>query len=151
MPYSVIIIFLISCFVLFRFWWWIFRKTASKTRRWAAPVLLTILTVPAVYVVGAFIWMEVMEYYPNRKFDQNAWKTNPDTRYEYTHDLIKNKILIGKTRPQILQLLGDNGDTSQTEMQYYIGTKPELLDIDPSSLIIDFEHGKVDAVTEQYR
>jgi len=148
MDIAVLIIILVIGLPLFFFWRWVFRKTVSKAKRRALTWTLTILSAPLVYVIIGLVWIEGVEYYPNRDFDQKAWKADSDSRYEYTHDLIKSKMLIGKTRPQVLKILGDNGDTSQTELYYYIGFRPEITGIDPSSIVIDFKNGKVDTVIE---
>jgi|SRR6185437_859523 len=149
---SVFVIALTLSFPLFFFWRWIFRKRASKLNRRIATWLLTLTTAPILYAIVILIWIAIIEYYPNRDFDKKMWQTNKDERYEYTHDLINSKILLGKTESQVLKLLGNDADTSQTsELQYNIGFRPELLGIDPSYLIIDFKNGKVNAVIEHDR
>ena len=111
--------------------------------------LLTLITAPFFYVIVILIWIVIIEHYPNREFDKKMWQTDKDKRYEYTHDLINSKILIGKTKNQVLQLLGDDADTSQiNELGYDIGFRPKLMGIDPSYLIIDFKDGKAHAIIE---
>jgi len=148
MDIAVLIILVVIGLPLFLFWRWVFRKTVSKVKRLTLTWTLTILSAPLVYVIIGLVWIEGVEYYPNRDFDQKTWKADSDSRYEYTHDLIKSKMLIGKTRPQVLEILGNNGDTSQTELYYYIGFRPELTGIDPSNIVVDFKNGKVDTVIE---
>ncbi len=109
--------------------------------------LVTVLTTPVLYGVLILIFLFTSEYYPNRHFDQKVWKTDSDRRYEYSHDLVDSKILMGKTKKQVIQVLGDR-DTSNNEIYYYIGYRPEIGGIDPSSIIIDFKNGKVDSVFE---
>jgi hypothetical protein len=147
--FSAIIILLILAIPMFLFWRWVFRKNESKAKRVTLSLLLTFLTAPLFYGLLILIWVFLSSYYPNRRFDKKAWMTDSDRRYEYTHDLIKSKLLIGKTKPQVLRILGDHGDTSQTELYYYIGFRPEITGIDPSSIIIDFKNGKVDTVIEE--
>lgn len=108
----------------------------------------TIISYPVVYAIFILICFETKEYYPDRTFNSNLWKADSNRRYEYTHDLIKRKLLIGKTKPQVLQILGDHGDTSQTELYYYIGYRPEVTGIDPSNIVIEFKSGKADSVIE---
>jgi len=114
--------------------------------------LLTLLTAPVLYIIVILIWIAIEEYYPNRSFDKKMWQTQKEVRYEYSHDLINSKILIGKTRNQVLQLLGNDTDTTQTEELYYdIGYRPELTGIDPSTILIHFKNGRVDTVIEHDR
>ncbi|HZY35051.1 MAG TPA: hypothetical protein VFE53_00295 [Mucilaginibacter sp.] len=148
MDIAVLIILLFIGLPLFFFWRWVFRKTVSSAKKGVLVWTLTILSAPAIYVLVGLIWIGGIEYYPNRDFDQRAWKADSDSRYEYTHDLIKSKLLIGKTRSQVLQILGDHGDTSQTELYYYIGFRPEITGIDPSNIVVEFKNGKVDTVIE---
>jgi hypothetical protein len=146
--FSVFIILLIIAIPIFLFWRWVFRKTESRAKRKILSLILTVVTAPVFYGLMILAWVLLSSYYPSRNFDRKAWLTDSDRRYEYTHDLINRKLLIGKTRAQVEQLLGANGDTSQSELYYYIGFRPELTGIDPSSLIIDFNNGKVDTVIE---
>ncbi|WP_295674607.1 hypothetical protein [uncultured Mucilaginibacter sp.] len=145
---SVVILLVIAAIPVFFFWRLVFRKNQSKARKRIITVLLTVVTIPILYFLLIFGWVETVQYYPNRDFDENAWKADSDRRYEYTHDLIKRKLLIGKTRAQVEYVLGKNSDTSQTEFYYYIGFRPEITGIDPSTLIINLRNGKVDTVIE---
>ena len=143
MDIAVLIILLFIGLPLFFFWRRVFRKTVSKIKRRLLTWGITIFSAPLVYGVVVLVWMEGVEYYPNRDFDQKAWKADSDSRYEYTHDLIKSKTLVGKSRPQVLKILGDNGDTSQAELYYYIGCRPEITGIDPSNIVVNFKNGKL--------
>jgi len=151
LDFSAIIIILVLSIPAFLFWRWVFRKSASKVNRVLLALLLTVITSPILYGLIIIGWVTVSSYYPNRRFNAKAWFADSDSRYEYTHDLIDRKLLIGKTRRQVEQLLGKNSDTSQIELYYYIGFRPEITGIDPSSLIIDFKQGKVDTVIEHDR
>jgi hypothetical protein len=144
------VMIIITGIPVFFFWCWVYRRRTSTVKRRTMTWLGTIITAPILYVVLIMTWIMISEYYPNRDFDKMMWQTNKDERYEYTHDLIKSKILLGKTRDQVLNLLGDDADTSQIdELGYDIGFRPELTGIDPSYLIIDFKNGKVDTLIEQ--
>ena len=150
MDISAIVFILILCLPVFFFWRWVFRKSVSKTRKRVLTWVVTIITAPIVYAIFVMLFFYAEEYYPNRDFDRNVWKTDTDTRYEYTHDLIKSNLLIGKTKPEVLEVLGKT-DTSGIYWYYYIGYRPEILNIDPSYIEIHFENGKVTTVKEQYR
>ena len=151
LDFSTIVILFILSFPLFLFWRWVFKKSASKARRVKLSLLLTLVTSPILYGLIILGWVIAVSYYPNRRFDSKVWMADSDRRYEYTHDLIDRKLLLGKTREQVEQILGENSDTSHAELYYYIGFRPELTGIDPSSIIIDFKQGKVDTVIEHDR
>jgi hypothetical protein len=57
--------------------------------------------------------------------------------------IIKNEILIGKTKDEIIELLGDDFYEGGNErISYYLGLA-QGLGIDPDILIIHFENGIV--------
>ena len=149
---AVYIIPLVFGIPVFFFWRWVFRKFTSARHRLITTWVITIISTPVVYVIIVLGFFLISEYYPDRDFNKNSWQTNKEVRYEYTHDLIKSKILIGKTKKEVLQILGNDADTSQIdELGYDIGYRPEITGIDPSYLIIDFKNGKVDTVIEHDR
>jgi hypothetical protein len=86
----------------------------------------------------------IINYYPHRDFNKQQWLKNKETRYEYSKDIIESNILIGKTKAQVISILGDAGNLNTDDTWYYgLGYKPELFNIDPSSLAINFKNGKV--------
>jgi len=93
-------------------------------------------------------------YYPARPFDKNEWQGQVEKRYELADDLINKKTLIGRTKAEVKELLGDETSYSQTQMQqeideksnnwiYYIGYKPRPMRIDADFLQIKFNNGHV--------
>jgi glucan phosphoethanolaminetransferase (alkaline phosphatase superfamily) len=144
---AAIFVFLLALPVFF-FWRWVFRKKNSIVRRRILVWLATILSAPVIYTVLIVAWMSIVEYYPNHYFDAKAWKTDSDSRYEYSHDLIGSKILVGKTKQQVMGILGKYDDTSQAEWYYYIGYRPELTGTDPSNIYVEFKNGRVESVEE---
>lgn len=132
---------------LFFFWRWVFRRNASVIKRQLLTSVLTLLTAPIIYVGIVFLWIWSVAYYPNREFTHRAWKENPEIRYEYSHDLIKRKLLIGKTKTQVVVMLGD-GKNFSDDWYYDIGFRPEITGIDPSHIEITFRGGKVIDVVE---
>ena len=59
-------------------------------------------------------------------------------------NIIKSEILIGKTKEEVIELLG-NGyqDYGENHIGYYLGFVPRMFNIDPDILDIYFENGKV--------
>ena len=65
-------------------------------------------------------------------------------KYEMTDDLVDNGKLIGKTKEEIIELLGqEDVSLDGSRWTYYLGFKPSLLGIDPDVLEIEFKDGKV--------
>lgn len=124
------------------------KKIGNKTNRIISIWVATIVVTPIFYtlLIGAFIL--IGQHYPNRQFEQKQWLANKETRYEYSHDIIEHKILIGKTKAQVKDILGD-ADNSDTDDNWYyeLGFKPGS-GIDPDGLTIEFKNGKVITVEQ---
>ena len=85
-----------------------------------------------------------MSYHPNYDFDKEKWLANKEKRYEFSQDIIDSKMLIGKTKSEVLQILGDKIDNEQNDnWSYDLGFKPGFANIDPDVLDIEFKKGKV--------
>ena len=95
------------------------------------------------------IWIFSITFYISDNFNQEEWKHNEYERYRMTEDIIENQILLGKTKNEIIELLGnDYNICNENEITYFIGQVPGLFNIDPSVLSIHFKNGKVIKVTQ---
>jgi len=80
------------------------------------------------------------------------WHINKEKRYEYTRNLIESRMLIGKTKNEVVKILGDDADTSKVgRLGYDIGSQPEITGVDPGYLIINFKNDRADSVIEYHR
>jgi len=150
---EVYVIIVILGIPIFFVWRWIFRKFIKSDRKRKIVLwITTIFSTPLIYVGLAILIFSIIEYYPNRDFDKGRWLNDRETRYELSKNIIESKMLIGKTKTEIRRLLGDESNKDDVDQwQYYLGFKPEILDIDPSTLIIDFKNDRVINVEQQYR
>jgi hypothetical protein len=129
----------------FFIWRWLLMKfiKADKKRKiavWAA----TIITTPLIYIGIILLWIFSISYYPNRDFDKEKWSANKEKRYELSKNLIEGEILIGKSKTEVRQILGDAGNSDESNYwSYYLGFIPGPFNIDPSVLDIEFKDGKV--------
>lgn len=142
---SLMIIFLIAIPVYFisRFVLKRFKIGNNNTRRFVA-ILPTIIISPILYFGGIMIWIFSVSYYPKIDFNQQKWTENTEERYKMSDDIIKNKILIGKTKSEIIELLGEDFyKYDENHIAYDLGFVPGLFNIDPDVLDIYFENGKV--------
>jgi hypothetical protein len=99
---------------------------------------------PVIYVGLIIGWVSYVSYYPERDFDKEKWRTDIERRYEMTDDLVENGKLIGKTKDEIKELLGqEEVSLDGLRWTYYIGFKPSLFGIDPDVLEIEFKEDKV--------
>ncbi len=144
--YVIIILLALPIFFIWSTW------SLIVLPRWQIIWSLTIVTAPIFYVVIVLIFFYISEYYPNKNFDQKQWFANKDERYEYSENIIESKILVGKTKTQVRQILGDEGNNDKDNDWYYdLGFRPEFANIDPDNLEITFKNGKVTAVIQNKR
>ena len=60
-------------------------------------------------------------------------------------DIIQSKMLLGKTKNEVRNILGDNSDNKDSfnVWTFGLGVRPELFNIDDSYLEIEFQNDKV--------
>lgn len=144
MGLDVIIINLILAIPTFFLCRLIFRRIKDKGTRQLTIWLTTLVLTPIIYVGLIVGWVAYVSYYPERDFDKEKWKSDIEKRYEMTDDLVDNEKLIGKTKEEIKELLGqEEVSLDGSRWTYYIGFKPSLFGIDPDVLEIEFKDGKV--------
>jgi hypothetical protein len=120
----------------------------DKNRKYIAVVPAVIFS-PIVYAIVIISWIFVVEYYPQEKFDKHKWETNVEERYTMSKNIIKSEKLIGKTKDEVIELLGNEySDYGENHIGYYLGYIPSLFNIDPDILDIYFENGKVIKVSQ---
>ncbi|WP_163409760.1 outer membrane protein assembly factor BamE [Flavobacterium ajazii] len=129
---------------LFFFWRWLLRKIIKNEKnRKAVTWIMTIFSAPILYALIIVIWIFSITYYPSHDFEKRKWMTDKETRYELSEDLIESEILIGKTKQQVREILGEqNNKYESNNWKYYLGFKPTLFGIDPDILEIEFKNGK---------
>ena len=97
-----------------------------------------------MYVGIIMIWIFSVSYYPKTDFNKQEWNENKEERYKISNDIIKSEILIGKTKDEVIELLGDDFYSyDESHIAYDLGFVPGLFNIDPDVLDIYFEKGKV--------
>ncbi|MCD4793048.1 MAG: hypothetical protein K8R54_07450 [Bacteroidales bacterium] len=136
------IIIAIPVFFLLR---WIYRKIIKKISiRKSVTWISTLIITPLLYIAGLYILFSVISYYPSHDFNKEKWKNDKEKRYELSEDLIAGKILIGKTKQEVIELLGKElNNTKNDSWIYDLGYSPGLIVFDPDILIIEFKDNKV--------
>ena len=140
--YFILIVLAIPTFFI---WRWLLKKfiKVDRTRKivtWTA----TIIATPLIYVGLILLWFFSMSYHPSHDFDKEKWLADKEKRYEYSENIIESKMLIGKTKAQVRQLLGDEGNKDDSDYwTFYLGFRPAFANIDPDILDIEFKDGKV--------
>ena len=88
-------------------------------KRLRLPLIVAILILSTVLMHGKI---------PHERFSSEVWKTanlnseeNMSIRWDMMNDLRSNHKLVGMTRQEIIELLGQPGDTARLEFRYYLG------------------------------
>lgn len=88
-------------------------------------------------------------YYPKTEFNKKVWHENKEERFKMSNDIIESNMLIGKTKQEVIEILGsDFYKYSENHIGYYLGFVPRLLTIAPDMLGIHFKGGKVVKVVQ---
>ena len=83
-------------------------------------------------------------------FDTDQWRSNWSVRHKMVDDLIESRLLIGKSKNEVLQLLGNPNNTSKGNKDFFtykLGSPPSFFNSEPEYLMVVFVNGKVDKVT----
>lgn len=102
----------------------------------------------AILILSAFLLRGKI---PHEKFNSELWKTanlnseeNMTLRWDMMNDLRNKHKLVGMTKKEIIELLGDPGDAASSEFRYYLGYSKT--GINTGTLIITFNDKNI--VTE---
>ena len=114
--------------IVFAIIWWLTKKYTgqeSKATR-AMPWIGFCLFTPMAFAGFLLIWLWFLSYYPKEDFDQTKWKEQPGQRYQLVDDLIDSEKLIGKSKSEVVDLLGQRHhiDYDENHWFYHIGFVP---------------------------
>ena len=103
-----------------------------------------------IVIFAAFIIATTLFYYNDWQFSTEEWKRAPSKRHEIVDDLIDSDILDGKTKQEVISILGEpypyinkNSDT----LIYDMGTPPAFFEEKLELLRIVFEQGIVQDIS----
>ena len=115
----------------------------ERIRRYLV-IVSTIVLSPLIYAGLIMIWIFSVSYYATHGFDQEKWNTNLEERYRMSKDIIDSEMLIGKTREEVIDILGAEYSLGANDVLIYeLGHVPGLLNIDPDFLEITFRDNMV--------
>jgi hypothetical protein len=119
----------IILFLLFK--WLIGKFAVRKNLKIILTIISTLILTPIVFNIAIAMIFSVMfyEYHPESKFDTIKWSENSRERHEMRKDLIESGILIGKTKSEVIKILGKpenninaHNDTVKS-WDYYLGSE----------------------------
>lgn len=104
--------------------------------------------VVAILVVAIGISVFLVSIHEDR-FDQDRWQSDPFSRYKMSKDIIENSRFIGRSKAEILQLLGQPETTTLTgkdHLVYPLGKAPSFFESKDERLVIIFQNDTVSKV-----
>jgi hypothetical protein len=94
----------------------------------------------------ALIISTTLIYLFEERFDKNQWRSDPSRRYQMVDDIIESQLLIGKTKDEVIFLLGEPNSSISAEKDvflYRLGNPPSFFESKGEQLFIAFENEKV--------
>lgn len=112
--------------------------------------VVIIITPPILYAGIIVFLLFIGGLYFNHKFSRTEWFRDKEKRYKLSKNIIESKMLIGKTKKEVKETLGDEQNSNlSNNWIYYLGFRPGFMNIDSDALFIEFKNDKVIKV-EQY-
>ncbi len=120
---------------------------AEKKQRNITSLGIAVFISPILFIIISFIYLSWFLYEPEREFDRKRWVSDPALRYEMKEDIVDNRLLEGKSKKQIIELIGrpDNSD-SLNVWNYDLGSSSAGLGWQYNYLQLIFEMEKVKEV-----
>lgn len=152
---DLIAIQLVMAIPIFLTLWWLIGKLIRKRfLKLGVSLFITIFVTPLIYQVFVFIFISFLfrnQGYPDVDFEVELWQTSDSIRYTMQEDLVDSEMLIGKTRNEVIGMLGyPHGDRlsldSMAVWEYYTGNELVFITMTVHSLKISFLNQKVDKV-----
>ena len=124
-------------------------SSTGRTLVIVVALLLALVASPYVFLGGWLGWESAKEVASRRRFDQEAWwragySPTPGAepvRLRMVDDLLARRLIDGKTRAEVIALLGPPPETSyfrQYDLVYWLGPERSIFGIDSEWLGIRF-------------
>lgn len=94
----------------------------------------------------AFVLSTSLIWLFEERFNQDQWRSQHSTRYKMVDDIIESKLLLGKTKDEVIFLLGKPNSRISEEKDFFlyrIGNEPSFFKSKKEQLLVLFEDEKV--------
>ena len=97
--------------------YWILRIKWNNLPKISFAVIAGILLFPMIYnwLVVIIFNLFFYEYHPERDFNKESWNEEIQNRHEMSTDLVENDILTGKSKAEIIEMLGSPNSSQKSE------------------------------------
>ena len=85
-------------------------------------------------------------YLFEERFDKNEWRNSSSKRHQMVDDVIESQMLLGKTKDEVIFLLGEPNSSISEEKDFFLyllGNPPSFFQPKREQLLIVFEDEKV--------
>ena len=92
-------------------------------------------------IIISYILLRVNE----KQFDQNSWHDQPLKRYKMSKDIIASGLLVGKSKDEVIGLLGKADSSALIGKEHLIfrmGKPPSFFESTEAKLVIIFENDR---------
>ena len=120
-------------------------KNRKSRQTWS--ILGTIITSTLSIPFITYLFLIITLHYPKMDFDKNLWHNKPMDRYKMSDHMIDSQMLIGQSKYEVQELLGQYELYNSDRWSYFIGFPPSL-GPDGFSLIIEFKSDTARLATE---
>jgi hypothetical protein len=128
-----IIVFIFICY------YWIIKKLKVQSK-------IVKMAPWFVLIVSFIIWFGI-NWYPDLRFDREGWLNNKDKRFEYSEYILNSKMLIGKTKSDVILLLDYPLDSVEKDIwEYGLKLNSDEYPGYPYMIVIEFTDGKSNKV-----
>ena len=128
----------------------VYRKKSSSFRGKLSILWVKLVRVPkwrlvdevGLVLFAAFVIATTLFYFNQWRFTEDDWKTAAGRRHEMVDDLLDSKILIKKSKEEVLSILGEPSESSgknQDLFIYYLGVPHTFSEPKAEQLLIYFE------------
>jgi hypothetical protein len=143
----IILLYLIINWIVGKF----IKKGISKN---IVTIVSSVLLTPLVYSLFAAIFLSFLfyEYHPELKFNSIEWSENKNDRHHMRKDLIESELLIGKTKNEVIEILGKPENNFKVDLDtlknwnYSMGNEGHGMGWKFHYLDLYFNNGKIDSI-----
>jgi len=103
-----------------------------------------------VILFAAFVIATTLFHFNEWRFTEEDWKAGAGRRHEMVDDLLDSKILLKKTKEEVLTILGEPSESNgknQNLFIYYLGVPHTFSEPKAEQLLIYFENNKVERLS----
>lgn len=97
---------------------------------------------------SAFIISTSIHFFFEERFTKEQWQTQPMTRHKIVDDLIDSRVLLNKSKPNVIKFLGPPSLTITKDIVLYeLGLAPQFNSDQVEHLYIEFSNETVSKVS----